>query len=141
MPAAVFNDLGSAGAIRIDMIPTTLVDPNQCDPPSFIQVTVRYLAFDCNENGVLDECDIRDGTSADINGNGMPDECEPRELGDMNCDFAVDALDVEPFIIAIFEPANYPVLYPDCDIMLGDINGSGEVNSWDIEPFLALLLP
>ncbi len=31
---------------------------------------------DCNENGVLDECDIADGTSADVNLNGIPDECE-----------------------------------------------------------------
>ncbi|MGD8454083.1 MAG: LamG domain-containing protein [Phycisphaerae bacterium] len=32
--------------------------------------------YDCNENGVLDECDIADGTSQDLNGNGIPDECE-----------------------------------------------------------------
>jgi len=31
---------------------------------------------DCNENGVLDECDIADGTSQDENQNGIPDECE-----------------------------------------------------------------
>ncbi len=48
---------------------------------------------------------------------------------------------VEPFSIAIFEPANYPVLYPDCGIMLGDIRGNGEVNSWGIKPFLNVLFP
>jgi len=32
---------------------------------------------DCNANGVLDACDIVDGTSPDNNGNGIPDECEP----------------------------------------------------------------
>jgi hypothetical protein len=31
---------------------------------------------DCNDNGVPDECDIVDGTSADANENGVPDECE-----------------------------------------------------------------
>ncbi len=31
---------------------------------------------DCNDNGVLDECDIAAGTSLDTNGNGIPDECE-----------------------------------------------------------------
>jgi hypothetical protein len=31
---------------------------------------------DCNENGVLDECDIASGTESDINGNGTPDSCE-----------------------------------------------------------------
>jgi hypothetical protein len=31
---------------------------------------------DCNENSVLDACDIAAGASADANGNGVPDECE-----------------------------------------------------------------
>ena len=31
---------------------------------------------DCNNNGVLDICDIADGTSDDDNNNGIPDECE-----------------------------------------------------------------
>ena len=31
---------------------------------------------DCNANGVLDSCDIADGTSQDANGNGIPDACE-----------------------------------------------------------------
>lgn len=31
---------------------------------------------DCNGNGVLDDCDIANGTSLDLNGNGMPDECD-----------------------------------------------------------------
>jgi hypothetical protein len=31
---------------------------------------------DCNENGVLDECDIASGTSTDNDGNGVPDECD-----------------------------------------------------------------
>ena len=32
---------------------------------------------DCNGNGFPDDCDIADGTSDDENGNGIPDECEP----------------------------------------------------------------
>jgi len=31
---------------------------------------------DCNNNGVLDSCDILQGTSFDLNANGVPDECE-----------------------------------------------------------------
>ena len=31
---------------------------------------------DCNENDMLDICDIVGGTSDDVNGNGIPDECE-----------------------------------------------------------------
>ncbi len=33
-------------------------------------------APDCNANGVLDSCDINNGTSPDRNGNGVPDECD-----------------------------------------------------------------
>ncbi|MFH1111096.1 MAG: hypothetical protein V1790_18155 [Planctomycetota bacterium] len=31
---------------------------------------------DCNNNGVLDSCDIASGSSLDCNNNGVPDECE-----------------------------------------------------------------
>ena len=31
---------------------------------------------DCNANGVLDSCDIADGTSQDADGNGIPDTCD-----------------------------------------------------------------
>ena len=34
------------------------------------------LDFDCNENEIVDECDITSGTSSDCNANEMPDECE-----------------------------------------------------------------
>ncbi len=61
--------------------------------------------------------------------------------GDLNCDCVVDANDIEPFLVALFDPANYPDLYPDCDINLGDINGDGEINALDIEGFLGLLFP
>ena len=37
--------------------------PDECEP-------------DCNTNGIPDECDINDGTSDDADGNGIPDECE-----------------------------------------------------------------
>jgi len=50
---------------------------------------------DCNDNGVLDVCDIADGASADINGNGIPDECEGRNCaGDLDGDGDVDTSDL-----------------------------------------------
>lgn len=42
---------------------------------------------DCNDNLVLDSCDIDFGTSLDNNGNGVPDECDPEcpwDCGDGN---------------------------------------------------------
>jgi hypothetical protein len=60
--------------------------------------------------------------------------------GDMNCDGAIDAFDIEPFVTAQTDPAGYPQRYPDCHIELADIDGDGEVNAFDIEPFIDLLL-
>ena len=51
------------------------------------------LANDCNENGVLDSCDIASGTSPDLNGNGIPDECDPECPLDLNGQVRVDALE------------------------------------------------
>ncbi len=42
--------------------------PNDCD-----------VFLDCNGNGILDSCDIAEGTSDDDNGNWVPDECEVLE--------------------------------------------------------------
>ncbi len=61
--------------------------------------------------------------------------------GDLNCDGDINALDIEPFLVALFDPTGYPIQYPDCDINLGDINGDGYVDALDIEPFLELLFP
>ena len=59
-------------------------------------------------------------------------------FGDLNCDGIVDALDIERFLQALFDPKNFP---PDCDPTLADINEDGAVNALDIEPFIGLLFP
>jgi hypothetical protein len=66
---------------------------------------------------------------------------DPFSLGDLNCDGTIDALDIEPFLVALFDPENYPIAYPDCDISLADLNGDGDINALDIEGFLAVLFP
>ena len=43
--------------------------------------------------------------------------------------------------IRLFDPDEYPIRYPDCDINLADINGDGSIDALDIEPFLDLLFP
>jgi hypothetical protein len=56
--------------------------------------------YDCNENGVLDECDIDAGTSLDANSNGTPDECEPppcRCIYDLDNSCFIDAADLGLF--------------------------------------------
>lgn len=63
----------------------------------------------------------------------------PLLIGDMNCDGATNAFDIDPFVYALTDPAAYNSLFPDCDWHLGDTNGDGVVNNFDIDPFVAIL--
>jgi hypothetical protein len=58
--------------------------------------------------------------------------CEPC---DMNCDGAINAFDIEPFLDLLFGPGK------PCDLCTGDVNGDGVVDAFDIEPFLNCLFP
>jgi RHS repeat-associated protein len=49
-----------------------------------------------------------------------------------NCDGVVNGYDIDPFVLAITNPAEYHQEYPDCDIMRADLNGDGLVNGYDI---------
>ncbi|TWT41903.1 Cortical protein marker for cell polarity [Phycisphaerae bacterium RAS1] len=42
-------------------------------------------------------------------------------IGDMNCDGNVDIIDINPFILALSDPAAYAAQYPTCEINNGDI--------------------
>ena len=132
--AAVFQSAVAGGDAVINMIATTAVNPNLCDPPSFITVTLSYESTDCNNNGVLDECDIADGTSRDENANGIPDECECDPC-DADCDGDADAFDIEPFLELLFDGGQ------PCGVCSGDVDGNGVIDAFDIEPFLECLFP
>jgi hypothetical protein len=59
--------------------------------------------------------------------------------GDLNCDGAANFGDINPFVLALSNPAGYATAFPNCDILAGDINGDGTVGFGDINPFVALL--
>jgi hypothetical protein len=59
--------------------------------------------------------------------------------GDLNCDGLVNNFDIDPFVLALSNPAAYAQAYPNCDIRNADIDGNGLVNNFDIDPFVALL--
>ena len=61
------------------------------------------------------------------------------EVGDVNCDGLINAFDIDPFVMALGDPAGYAAAFPDCDIMLADANGDGLINAFDIDPFVVLL--
>jgi hypothetical protein len=61
------------------------------------------------------------------------------DAGDTNCDGSINFFDIDPFILALFDPAAYAAVYPACDIETADTNNDGAVNFFDIDPFVALL--
>lgn len=60
-------------------------------------------------------------------------------FGDLNCDGSLNGFDIDPFILALSDPATYAATYPDCDILHGDSNGDGSVNGFDITGFIESL--
>ncbi|MFH1748069.1 MAG: C25 family cysteine peptidase [Planctomycetota bacterium] len=59
--------------------------------------------------------------------------------GDLNCDYDVNAYDIDPFICAISDTCDYEAQYPDCSRALADCNGDGDVNAYDIDPFIEMV--
>jgi photosystem II stability/assembly factor-like uncharacterized protein len=60
-------------------------------------------------------------------------------VGDLNCDGSVDGFDIDPFVIALTDPAGYAAAFPDCDRLLADVNGDGSIDGFDIDSFVQLL--
>jgi hypothetical protein len=63
----------------------------------------------------------------------------PWTAGDLNCDGLINAFDIDPFVLALTDPAAYGLAYPNCDFLLADTDGDGLVNACDIDPFVILL--
>ncbi|MCH8805559.1 MAG: hypothetical protein IH986_05675 [Planctomycetes bacterium] len=59
--------------------------------------------------------------------------------GDLNCDGVFNGGDIDPFFLALGDPAAYALAFPGCDISHGDMNGDGLVNGADIDPFFLCL--
>jgi hypothetical protein len=61
--------------------------------------------------------------------------------GDATCDGRVDFFDIDPFLLALLDPAGYAEAYPDCDVRNADTSDDGKVDFADIDPFVAALFP
>jgi len=64
---------------------------------------------------------------------------DPLRPGDLNCDCVVNAFDIDPFVLALTNPAAYRLAYPDCREVNADCNQDDLVNAFDIDPFVLLL--
>ena len=107
-------------------------------PDGDVRTYVGWSGLDCNENGVVDGCDIGVGPSSDENSNGIPDECESFTCdGDANGDGTVDPLD-SGFVLARFG-CEVGGGDPGCDI--ADQNGDGFVDPLDAGYVLARFGP
>jgi len=83
-------------------------DPNDPDPLA--------AHLDCNENGIHDAKDIKDGTSLDCNNNGVPDGCDIDE-GDPDDNGLVS------------DDVNSNGIPDECEV---DCNHNGIPDDWDI---------
>ena len=89
-------------------------------PPS----AFRMATPDCNGNGVLDDCDIANGTLSDP-GAGIPQPCDAARCeGDLDSSGTVDASDLATLLSAWGSPA-------------GDIDGDGSTSASDIAVLLS----
>jgi hypothetical protein len=61
------------------------------------------------------------------------------QYGDLNCDGAPNAFDIDPFVLVLTDPDAYAMMYPDCGAALADANGDGAANAFDIDAFVELL--
>lgn len=66
--------------------------------------------------------------------------CAGYAEGDLNCDGSLNLVDVQPFILALIDPAGYWDRYPECDLDLADLNSDGSIDLTDVEPFVELLI-
>jgi hypothetical protein len=81
---------GTSVDANIDGVPDDCqLQGNDCDGDGVPDDAQLDGTNDCNDNGVLDACDLAQGNSADSDASGVPDECE-----DCNGNGSIDSADI-----------------------------------------------
>jgi hypothetical protein len=119
------DSFGSSVGLSGDMVIVGARNDDDAGNNSGSAYLFRGLA-DCNDNDVLDICDITDGTSDDDDGNGIPDECEC--AGDLDGDGDTDQADLGILL------ADWGCTGGSCP---GDLDGDGSTNQIDLGILLA----
>jgi hypothetical protein len=139
-PSAYTPDQLASGAVQLqtkasDGAWTAAVGANVGGTPSFV-FGPWVAGYPLGTHGI----DLDTNTTwAVINHDGTFAVAFSTSRGDLNCDGRINAFDIDPFVIALTDPAGYAAAYPDCDVMLADCNGDGAVNAFDIDPFVICL--
>jgi len=84
---------------------------------------------DCNGNGVVDSCDLFDGTSADCNNDGIPDECQ--SAADCQNNGMVDICEIG---LGLAKDCNRNSVPDECDLSTlasADCNANGVPDECD----------
>ena len=83
---------------------------------------------------------LRGNPNTDTIPSGVNQTLQVFILGDMNGDGGLNFGDINPFVLALSDPAAYAQQYPGIDPnRVGDLNGDGVLNFGDINPFVAAL--
>ena len=61
------------------------------------------------------------------------------DRGDLNCDGVFNGADIDPFFLALGDPAVYAAQFPNCDPLLGDMNRDDRLDGANIDPFFFCL--
>jgi hypothetical protein len=108
-------------------------------------LTVADTIVDVASGQALDGDLVKpDGPNPLPSGDGIPGDPAVAQFfltraGDLNCDAVVDFDDINPFVLALSDPASYANEVPGCPLANADANGDGSVNFDDISPFVDLL--
>ncbi|TWT44237.1 Soluble aldose sugar dehydrogenase YliI precursor [Phycisphaerae bacterium RAS1] len=109
----------------------------ELDPPAALAIN-GPAGFGEDNFGEIYICDYSGGEIFKIVPSGVP-AVPCRVPGDCNCDGVIDILDINPFTLALSDPAAYAAAYPNCNILNADVNGDGVADILDINPFVDLV--
>jgi hypothetical protein len=83
----------------------------------------------------------QDILAQNVRSNGTLGPQVPGPLGDMNCDGQVTLLDIDPFVLALIDPAAYSAAQPCCLIDNADMNADSREDGQDCAGLADLLVP
>ncbi len=132
-----FNALIGGGELVVRVTAFGVVDSTSC-PNGGVRLSLDYTGLpassDCNNNGLLDSCEIGTGSQFDCNANLLPDSCEIASgaASDCNGNTILDSCEIAD---GSATDCNGNATPDACEIASGsspDCNGNGAIDQCDI---------